>query len=382
VKSIVIGAGAWGLPTAAELVRRGHQVTLVDRHGVLSPLSSSSGPTRLWRLADPDPRMVRLSIRAMEAMRKLQSRTPTTVFLRRGLLWRDDVSLPAVSEGLRHAGVDHTLVPAGEVGAYFPGLRPDGRDAVWQPDAGVVLAQASLQAQLQSFLVGGGATDFGTAVSGLDSDGVGVRVDFADGRRLSADVVVVAAGTGATRLLEAADIRIGLCSYLEQVVYFGASDQPNLTDHHPCLFDGPADDAPGIYAMPSPGVGFKVGLDTPLRDQNEDDHHREPDAERTRVILERVRRDISSVPPNVVDAHVCSWTDSPDGKFIIEASGDGIVWASGDSGAGFKYSALMGDVLADLAEGRGPDPDIVALGLSRFSGGVARHDSHAHVMGR
>jgi sarcosine oxidase len=378
----VIGAGAWGLPAAAELVRRGHQVTLVDRHGVLSPLSSSSGPSRLWRLADPDPRMVRLSIRALEAMRELERRTQTTVFLRRGLLWRDDVSLPAVAGALRDAGVAHTFVPAGQVGAYFPGLRPDGRDAVWQPEAGVVLAKASLQAQLNSFLVRGGATDFGAEAVGLDVDGVGVRVVFADGRRMSADVVVIAAGTGAPRLLEASDIRIGLRCYLEQVVHFGDPNHPNLTDDHPCLFDGPVDDAPGVYAMPSPGVGFKVGLDTPLRDLDEDDHHREPDAERTQVILERVRRDMTSVMPAVLDAQVCSWTDSPDGKFIIDASRAGIVWASGDSGAGFKYSALMGDVLADLAEGLRPDPDIAALSLSRFSSGIPPTHSRAHVMGR
>ncbi|CAN5654593.1 hypothetical protein BH09ACT7_BH09ACT7_19560 [soil metagenome] len=382
MKGIVIGAGAWGLPAAAELVSRGHQVTLVDRHGVFNSLSSSSGPSRLWRLADPDPRMVRLSIRALAAMRKLQSRAQTPVFLRRGLLWRDDLSLPAVVGALRDAGVAHTLVPAGQVGTYFPGLRSDGRDAVWQPEAGVVLAKSSLQAQLDLFLAGGGATEFGTEVVGVHVDGVGVRVDFADGRCVSADVVVVAAGTGAPRLLDASDIRIGLRPYLEQVVHFGDPDHPTLTDDHPCLFDGPSDDAPGIYAMPSPGVGFKVGLDTPLRDLHEGDHCREADADRTQLILERVRRDISSVTPTVLDAQVCSWTDSPDGKFIIEASGDGIIWASGDSGAGFKYSALMGDVLADLAEGLPPDPDIAALGVSRFSGGIVPPNSGAHVMGR
>lgn len=382
MKCIVIGAGAWGLPAAAELVRRGHQVTLVDRHGAFNSLSSSSGPTRLWRLADTDPRMVRLSIRAAEAMRTLQNRAQATVFLRRGLLWRDDVSLPSVAAALRDAGVEHTSVPAARVGDYFPGLRSDGRDAVWQPEAGVVLAKASLQAQLDLFLAGGGVTDFGTEVVRLDIDGVGARVDFADGRRVSADVVVVAAGTGAPRLLDASDIRIGLRPYLEQVVHFGDPDHPDRTDDHPCLFDGPTDDAPGIYAMPSPGVGFKVGLDTPLRDLREDDHDREPDAGRTRLILERVRRDISSVTPTVLDAQVCSWTDSPDGKFILDASRDGIVWASGDSGAGFKYSALMGEVLADLAEGLQPDPDIAALGLSRFADGVPTTSPGVHVMGR
>ncbi|HET9072247.1 MAG TPA: FAD-binding oxidoreductase [Acidimicrobiales bacterium] len=49
----VIGAGAWGLPAAAEPARRGHEVTVADRYGIGNDLSSSRGPTRLWRLADP-----------------------------------------------------------------------------------------------------------------------------------------------------------------------------------------------------------------------------------------------------------------------------------------------------------------------------------------
>jgi sarcosine oxidase len=44
------------------------------------------------------------------------------------------------------------------------------------------------------------------------------------------------------------------------------------------------------------------------------------------------------------------------------------VLACGDSGAGFKFSALMGEVLADLAEGGEPDDDVASLGLARFDG--------------
>jgi sarcosine oxidase len=47
VRCIVVGAGAWGLPAAAELAGRGHDVVLLDRHGIANPLSSSPGPTRL-----------------------------------------------------------------------------------------------------------------------------------------------------------------------------------------------------------------------------------------------------------------------------------------------------------------------------------------------
>jgi len=55
--------------------------------------------------------------------------------------------------------------------------------------------------------------------------------------------------------------------------------------------------------------------------------------------------------------------------------------ACGDSGEGFKYSALMGEVLADLAEGDAPDDDVAALSLERFAGGVPVRRG-PHVMGR
>ena len=44
----------------AELARRGHDVSLLDRYGPANQLSSSSGPTRIWRLSHPD----RLRVRA------------------------------------------------------------------------------------------------------------------------------------------------------------------------------------------------------------------------------------------------------------------------------------------------------------------------------
>ena len=71
MRCVVVGAGAWGLPAATELARRGHAVTLVDRYGVGNLLSSSSGPTRLWRLTHPDAVRVRLAQRSVEAMDRL-----------------------------------------------------------------------------------------------------------------------------------------------------------------------------------------------------------------------------------------------------------------------------------------------------------------------
>ena len=134
-----------------------------------------------------------------------------------------------------------------------------------------------------------------------------------------------------------------------------------------------------MYTMPTPATGYKVGLDQPLRDLVEGDFVRTPDAELVTATAERVRRDLTAISPNVLDAQVCCWTDSPDGRFIIDTLPGGIVFAGGDSGEGFKFSALMGTVLADLAEGRTRDPDVASFSLARFANGVS---FVPHVLGR
>ncbi|MGN6637139.1 MAG: FAD-dependent oxidoreductase, partial [Oryzihumus sp.] len=194
MRCVVVGAGAWGLPAAAELAARGHEVTLVDRFGVANPLSSSPGPTRLWRLTHPDAVRVRLARRSVEALERLASRSGTTVFLRRGLLWRDDVSLPAVVGALDAEGVPHEVVPADEVARVVPGLVPDGRDAVWQEEAGPVLAAASMAAQAGLFEAAGGTLRVGGTVVSVETRPAGPRVTLDDGTALDSDVVVLAPG--------------------------------------------------------------------------------------------------------------------------------------------------------------------------------------------
>ncbi|GAA4355841.1 FAD-dependent oxidoreductase [Angustibacter luteus] len=395
MKCVVVGAGAWGLPAAAELAGRGHEVVLVDRHGIANPLSSSPGPTRLWRLTHPDAVRVRLAQRSVEAMERLASRSGRTVHLRRGLLWRDDVSLPAVRAALDEVGVGHRVVAAADVATLFRGLRPDGRDAVWQEDAGPVLAAESMAAQAGLLAAAGGTVRTGQVVVDVRTTSGGVRLSFDDGSALDADVVVLAPGPGAAPLLEMVGLSIPLGPHLEQVVHFGEPSGGTATDDLPCLFDGPRLDGPrldghgpdgrdgvepGLYAMPTPGRGYKVGLDRPLRDYVEGDLDRTPDEAVVAATRDRVARDLTGVPARVLDAQVCSWTDSPDRRFIIDTLPGGVVVACGDSGEGFKFSALMGIVLADLAEGQAPDPDVATFGAGRFA--ASAEPAGKHVLGR
>lgn len=384
MRAVVVGAGAWGLPAAAELARRGHEVTLVDRHGPANELSSSPGPTRIWRLAHPDGVRVRLALRSVEAMERLASRSGREVFLRRGLLWRDDEPVVAsITAALAAEEADITSVDATDVGRFVTGLRPDHRPAVFQPEAGPVLAAASMAAQQDLFAAGGGVLDVGRTVRSITARAAGgVRVAGDDGLTLDADVVVVTPGPGAVALLPALGLDVPLLPRLEQVVHFGPADGPSGrtdTDAMACWFDGPVGDGVGSYAMCTPGRGYKIGLDSAIRPYVEGDHDRTPDAGLVAAAAERIGRQLPSLDPTPLDAQVCSWTMAPDNRFVIDTLPDGIVVAAGDCGEGFKFSAVMGEVLADLAEGRPADADVATFGLARFAEGYP--DPH-HVLGR
>ena len=274
--------------------------------------------------------------------------------------------------------VDHTVVEADDVGRFFPGLVPDGRRAVFQPEAGPVLAAASLAAQLDLFTAAGGQLGIGHAVRSVEPTANGVRIAGDDGLALDADVVVLAPGPGAPALLDAIGCDLPLAPRLEQVVHFGSAGA-TVTDDLPCWFEGPQGDEPGHYAMCTPGKGYKIGLDQALRAYSEDDADRTPDDAMVAAVAARIRRRLPTLDPAPLDAQVCSWTSSPDSRFVIDALPGGIVLACGDGGEGFKFSALMGEVLADLAEGATPDPDVATFGLARFADG---YPEIPHVLGR
>ncbi len=367
MRCVVVGAGAWGLPAAAELARRGHDVLLVDRHGPAHQLGSSSGPTRLWRLSHPDRLRVRLALRSVEAWERLHRDSGIAPYLRRGLLWRDDATWQSVVSSLEAEDVPVTVVEPHDVARVFPGLRPDGRTGVWQESAGPVLASAALDAQVSLLARSHGRIRIGPVVREVEATPEGVVLRCADGERFEADVAVLAPGPGAGALLAALGLPVAMRPVLEQVCHVGDAESTRFL---PCLYDGPLGDEPGMYAMPTPGRGYKLGIDQALRDWTEDDHDRVPSAQVSAAISERVRRNFTDLDPTVLDAQVCSWTDSPDGRFVVDTVLSGrVVLACGDSGEGFKFSALMGLVLADLAEGRAPDADVATFGLARFADG-------------
>jgi glycine/D-amino acid oxidase-like deaminating enzyme len=269
---------------------------------------------------------------------------------------------------LRGADIAHTEVAAADVGKWFPGLRPTDADAVWQATAGTLFADVALQAHLQLFEQHGGRLLAHTRLVDIEKRHTGVRLSIQRTgmalATLDVDTVVLALGPWTPQFLARLGVDVVLEPVLEQVSYFDGAGFDGL----PGFYDGPTESEPGLYSMPVPGVGYKVGLDQSIATFIAADLTRTPNAAMTHDIEARVSRDFDGLVPRATKSLVCSWTDSPDGRFIIDRVWDDhVVLACGDSGAGFKWSAFMGQVLADMAEGKAPDSDVATFGLARLA---------------
>lgn len=349
------------MPAALRLQDRGWRVTLVERFEPGGPYASNGGSSRLWRLADTQVWRARAMLETLHAMERLGERLGEPMFRRTGVLWRDDLSLPAVSEALDSIGQRYERLDADRVGERFPGLRPDGRDALFVEQGGVVHADRLLQGALRAFLAAGGDYRPQARAVGVEPGAASARVRLAGGEVLEADQILLSAGPGTAELLPGLGLSLPLKPYIEQVVYVGdpaaAPPAPDL----PCLLDCPTDEASGAYAMPNGPLGYKIGLDQPLRPLHGgtlgEDLDREAHGERTELIRGRVERDLTAIVPRVLGTQVCTWTDSGDGDFIVGRTHPTVVLACGDSGEGFKYSAFMGEYLSDLVAGGGGDAE-------------------------
>jgi len=368
MRVVVVGTGVMGLSAAATLARRRHDVVAVDRFGVGNRTASSPGATRIWRMAHPDRTRVRLAVWTKVLWRDLEQRTGRTILRERGLLWRGG-DVESVAQALTDEGVSCEFVDEQRQHELFPELRwKPGQSVIWQPDAGAVIATEALAASAQVLQESDGRLLTGVSVTSITPAAHGGVLVESDAGAFDADVAVVTAGPWAGPLLAGLGIEVALQPVLEQVTYVrgGPNGGVDGWQQRPCVIDVPEDASSfGFYAMPTPGIGYKVGLDDPLRDFDPADLDRSPDSEREREALDRVRLDLPGLDPTLVRSEVCTWTDSPDSQFILDRVGD-IVVGCGDSGQGFKFHPMFGEVIADLVEGKPGHPDAAGFSVSRF----------------
>jgi sarcosine oxidase len=365
-RCIVVGAGLLGLSSAWALSRRGWNVVVLEAAaGPGHERSGSKGDARIFRLGYPEPHYAEMAVLARAGWRDLEAATGRPLLHVTGqATLGDEVTLRAIADALAAAGAPVEQLSATAAARRFPGLVAAGPMLV-EPDSGVLAADACLQAFQQA-----GTFELRTrsVVTSLRQSTDSATVTTADGTSLQADVVVDCAGPASLGLLEVTPAA-GSAPSLPQVAYFAARRDGDVV---PPVFIEWGDAM--VYGLPVPDGGphagtYKVACHTPgspleAFDPADPAPLAGDDPALLAPLTAAVERLLPSLAPRPVATERCVYDNSTDTDFVLDRVGR-VVVGCGTSGHGFKFGPLLGELLADLAEGRRPVVDLDRFRLHR-----------------
>lgn len=369
----MIGAGLLGLSAARAMSRRGWSVAVLEAAGGTGhPLAGSKGDARIFRLGYPEPHYAAMASAAGTLWRELEAQCGRQLLHVTGQLSFGDAHLVEALAGSL-AGHEGAVEPMSrqEAAVRFPGVVIPG-PALFEPRSGVLAADQCLEALMETGRFGVAAR---TRVTRLEDDGEGVTVHCADDRTIRADVVVDCAGPGALALLGERARRVGAPPSGPQVAYFEGAPSGGVDPTRLPVFIEWGHTM--VYGLPVFGSGphagtFKVSHHTPGPTL----HGYDPsgpaapglDADDTAhlcALIEAVRRLLPGLDPEPTATERCVYDNSADTDFVLDRVGN-VVVGCGTSGHGFKFGPLLGELLADLADGRAPGFDLSPFRIDRI----------------
>lgn len=363
MKSIVVGGGIMGLSAARALKKAGHDVVLIEQGALPNPLGSSVDQHRLIRYPYGAQRgYTRMVRHAYHAWKRLWHELKMTLYAETGTLvlsGAGDAWAKQCAETLTAEDVEQLAFDAASVTGRWPMLKSDGlngegiEEAFFCPSGGVLFAEA-IVAALSSHLRDRGVTLLtNTSVVAVDAEKGTVKL--ADKTVLQADHVLVTAGPWTSKLLP--DLAPVSRPSRQVVVYLQPpADMSAAWYQAPMILE--IGQTKGFYLVP-PRItrdGMRTGLkisDHTFGTTADPDGNREATPDEIEAILAKARHRIADLSQyRVAQAKVCFYDVEAEEKFQFRQLGPRGFAFCGTSGHGFKFGALIGELIADALTGK------------------------------
>jgi sarcosine oxidase len=374
---IVVGLGAMGSAAVAELAARGKKVLGLEAFQPAHALSSSHGDSRIIRLGyHEDPAYVPLLRRAYRNWRRMERRLETDLLTKIGVLHigRPDSDLIRnLLASCDEHHLTHEVLDQKAMADRYPAYRlAEDEVGVLDPEGGFIRPEAAIWGNLKLATADGAHIHIGERVDAIERVGemLTVRSPQASYR---ARKVIVATGAWISQLVpQIAQLAVPI----KQVVAWYQPQNGFLArpERMPCFLSDEGDNEPW-FGFPQIGTdGVKFGKHTHFRQAIDPDQPNPPvNDEDTKVLDAFAARRLPEVASSRVKAVTCRYTMLPGERFLIDLLPDDpdIVVCSACSGHGFKFTAAMGDILADLALDGGTDLPIAPFSFARHFKEVA-----------
>lgn len=372
---IVLGAGGMGSAAAYYLSKAKQRVLLLEQFELNHQKGSSYGYSRVIRYSYDNPIYVELMRAAYPLWFALQEEAKETLYVQTGGL---DFGLPSqpsfgkLRDSMDQARLQYEHLSAAEASDRFPQFQFEpGMEALYQADTGLLAASKCVLAHTKCAIERGATLIDRTPVTDIEvgSDWVEVRTAT---ETYAAGASVITAGSWSKQLLAQQGIKLSLEIMPCQLGFF-EPDKP--AEYEPGRFpvffahmNGDYGEMP--YGIPSNnGSGLKVttfyGWDTVSSPAQVDYTPDEDWVERMRGFMAQY---LPGANGPLVSTRRCLYTMSPDKDFIIDRHREHphVVFGAGFSGHGFKFTTLVGKILADLALVGDTEYDISLFGVERF----------------
>ena len=361
-KVIVVGAGINGVTAAIELKKRGHKVILVDPGPLPHFLAASTDISKAVRAAyGVDEGYVVLAERSIKLWREWNKEFGVELYHEVGVMFvRQREMKPGDFEYesfkiLKQRGHKVERMNSARLWKRFPAWNPGlYRDGVLELEAGYAESDRVVATLIERAKSLGVELREGVRFCELDQGDDRVKgIVMEDRQRILGDLVVMAVGAWTPYLLP----------FTKK--FFRASGQPvfHLKPSRPDLFAperfpvfGADISTTGYYGFPLNREGVvKIANHGPGREMSPDS----PDRTVTPQEEKNLREFLSATFPalanaSIVYSRVCMYCDTNDGHFWIapDPQRPGLTIAAGDSGHGFKFAPMLGEIIADAVEGK------------------------------
>ncbi|SEI08936.1 sarcosine oxidase [Rhizobium tibeticum] len=351
----VIGLGAMGSAALSFLAARGARTIGIDAYFPAHALSSSHGDSRLIRLGYfEDPSYVPLLRRAYRNWRDLEARLRTDILTITGVLQIGAESSKIVA-GTRASckmhGLAHEVLDRADMARRFPAFQLDEEDiAVLDPQGGYLRPEAAVMGYLKLAAQDGAVLHFGERVIAIEPGDGGVTIRSADGH-YRARKVVVATGSWIAELVP--QLREHAVPIRQVVAWYqprdGFATEPQRM---PCFLRDEGTEG-SYFGFPAIGAdGVKVGRHAHFREPIDPNQPNPPVNDADTALLDGfISKRVPAAAGLRVNAVTCRYTMLPSEDFLLDlAPGHkNVVVASPCSGHGFKFTSVVGEILADLA---------------------------------
>ncbi len=368
---IVVGIGGMGSAAAYHLARRRRKVLGLERFDIPHEMGSSHGITRIIRLAYyEDPSYVPLLRRAYELWHELEQKADEKLLHITGSIDAGSEDSAVFQGSLKSChihDIPHEVLTSAELSRRFPGYQLSNIMALLQPEGGFLLSERCIVAHVEAAQAHGAEIRARERLLDWEVIGGGIHVRTERGEYF-ADRLILTAGAWMGKLTKNLD---PLLEPERQVLLWLQPKRPELfTPERFPVFNLLVDEG-RFYGFPIHGIpGMKVGMYHHLSEVVDPDS-----LDRTRVTAQDeqiLRTFIEKYMPDAAGAtqslKVCMFTNTPDEHFIVDFHPEypQVILGSPCSGHGFKFSSVIGEILAELAIKGETHHNIDLLRLNRF----------------